>query len=46
MNELIEILCMYYNNKNVDAICDLLSEFDSNTKTSDFNEFLKKKGYK
>ncbi len=41
MRELIEELCKYYSPKNVDAICDLLSQFDSNGATDDFNEFLK-----
>ena len=36
----------WYNNKTLNQILDLIIEFDSNPETSDFNKFLKNKGYK
>ena len=36
----------WYNKKTIKQIYNLLSEFDSNAKTSNFNEFLKNRGYK
>ena len=41
-----EALNTWFDKKNVDKIVDLLIKFDSNKKTSDFNKFLKNRGYK
>ena len=36
----------WYNKKTIKQIYNLLIEFDSNPETSDFNKFLKNRGYK
>ena len=36
----------FYDKKTIKQIYNLLLEFDSNPKTSDFNQFLKNSGYK
>ena len=43
--ERISNLYRWYDNKTLNQILDLMVEFDSNAETSDFNKFLKNRGY-